>query len=541
MVQGRSRVAWDYSSLVKIVSGGNYGRVIELQDGSLAAVAGGRGGAQFTISKDRGATWSVPRIVAPDREGISMSVPEIIQLRNGNLLLSYNPRPRAEKNVNPNLLYGMRVRISENLGRTWSKEIKVYDAGMTKASGCWEPFTMEMPSGEIQLYFANENEYFETNEQNITMCRSTDGGRTWSAGETVSFRAKHRDGMPSVLYLEHSGESILAIEDNGYASRPRRMTPTIIRTKDDWKSGFVSAESDMREAPLVEELLPMDNGAAPYICKSRTGEILLSYQGSENRDVPISKFGIKTNDNSQEMFVAVGDRDGRNFINKTTPFRLPLGPDGVFPENGRGYQGLWNSVASMSDGVVWAVSSTNGFPQTGGGVYGMKGYMIGDIEAQEPSKRVKIDGEMKEWSCDYPDIVVAHELGMQLFGYVTADRDGVNILFKVCGAKSDRDLKDGVEVCFAAGGERFAFTLQGGAKSPKGVEYASGYDKQSKSYVMECRVPAKELKAIGAESSVSLSVTLCERVKSGVVHTESIVHSNDDPTTWIKIKSLNFK
>ena len=40
--------------------------------------------------------------------------------------------------------------------------------------GCWEPAMLQLPVGEIQLFFSDEGIYTKTDEQNISMLRSFD-------------------------------------------------------------------------------------------------------------------------------------------------------------------------------------------------------------------------------------------------------------------------------------------------------------------------------------------------------------------------------
>ena len=121
-------------------------------------------------------------------------VPDLIQLSDGTIIVAYNPRPSAPYTTGRK--FGIRCKRSVDNGATWSDEIFVNDARHTFEDGCWEPSMLELPSGELQLYFADEGPYTSSNEQQISLCRSFDGGKTWSAAQKVSFRAGYRDGMP---------------------------------------------------------------------------------------------------------------------------------------------------------------------------------------------------------------------------------------------------------------------------------------------------------------------------------------------------------
>lgn len=547
VLNSRSRIAWDQSTLVKVFQPGNYARVIDTGNGNLIAVAGAvSGGVGMSRSTDYGVTWSAATVIAPtpDTKMTKMSVPEIMKCRNGNLLLTYNPRP--ETGSDPEYRYGIRARISEDNGASWGEEISVYDAGTSGQDGCWEPNTIELPDGEIHCYFANEYDYPNNNDQNISLCRSLDGGLTWSEREIVSYRSGHRDGMPVALYMEDTGEIIVAIEDNGWYDN--RMQPTIVRTSDNWADGTVNANSSRREYALAEKLPTVDNAAAPYICKGKTGEIILSYQGTEGRDVPMQSNGVKSIDFTQEMFVAVGDESGRGFTNKTTPFNLPLGPE---EGDKSGYQGMWNSVASLSDGTLYALSSlgTDGnvsTDKTKRGVWGMKGYLLSDIYPQK--KDVSIDADMSDWSGEAPSIVVAHELASNLYCYMAKNDDRLDILFEgktntVAPTYGPDEIKDGFEFVIAGQDSGNIMRLSvpfdgsiyvnGSLRLPKGFDYAK--NSEGDNFVFECSIPKTFFDELGLEGLLAVNMTLYDSGDSGV-DSETVANADaEDSSTWLGI------
>lgn len=353
------RILWDRSTMTRVFTPGNYARMIQLTDGTLAAVAEAQGGTRFARSTDGGETWSAPIIVAERANNISMAVPEILQLRNGNILVTYNPRPGRP--YTPDRKFGIRAKLSSDKGETWSDEIFVYDAQHTFRDGCWEPVQIQLPSGEIQLFFANENDFTESDEQCISMCRSTDGGHTWSTPQTISFRSGHRDGMPVPLILEDKGEIILAIEDNGVPGYVK-FRPSILRTTIDgsWSDGTIDGDSPRREDPFASPPDTSFNYAAPYIRRLASGEVMLGYQGSEGRP---------DGENFQQMFVWIGDQSGRNMRYKTAPFALPAEK-----------QGNWNSLSVIDGNVAVALTSSN-LMSRGNDIWMIKGYPTEEIEA----------------------------------------------------------------------------------------------------------------------------------------------------------------
>nr|WP_232325337.1 family 43 glycosylhydrolase [Pedobacter panaciterrae] len=335
-------IEWDYSTLKKVSSSAagerycGYARMIQLHDQSLVAVYEADGNVVSVKSADLGATWSAPVSVAKRADGTNMSVPDILELKDHSLLASYNPRPY---DISPSRKFGIRTKKSYDGGLTWTDEKLLYEAGYEFKNGCWEPSAIQLPNGEIQLYFANEGDYLNSDEQNISMLRSTDNGLTWTKkAEIVSFRAGKRDGMPVPLLLNNGKEIVFAIEDNGFDT----FKPYIIRNslKDNWAS-TIDAGSSNRSYALADKIDDKIYAGAPYLRQLKTGETILSYQGTEGRTNKME---------FADMKVVIGDDQARNFNRKSTPFIIPANKSC-----------LWNSVTILNDNTIVAVASTNAY------------------------------------------------------------------------------------------------------------------------------------------------------------------------------------
>ena len=162
--------------------------------------------------------------------------------------------------------------------------------------------------------------------------------------------------MAVPIYLPHSGEIVMAIEDNGIRGT---FKPVIVRTRKNWKDGFVSGNDERREEALTERCA-VDNSVyagAPYLIRLGKKHTLLSVQSTEGRNGHGHKFA--------NMQVYVGNRDGRNFCNRSTP--MPhLSEDG---------NALWNSLAQIDDKRVIAVMTVRGMERGKNGIW----TTIGDI------------------------------------------------------------------------------------------------------------------------------------------------------------------
>lgn len=340
-VTDTSAIQWDKSTLVKVAAPpqgkpyAGYARLLELNDSRLLCVYEADGSIWQVISNDYGKSWQGAKIIAEREEGVNMAVPDILKLKNGSLLLMYNPRPY---DIDPSRRFAIRVKISRDNGLSWGAMQEIYKAGYQFENGCWEPSAIQLPDGTIQLYFANEGIFTTSDEQNISMLSSDDNGLSWSsAPQVISFRAGKRDGMPVPLLLKGSQRIAVAIEDNGLGNfKPYIITNTLA---EGWKT-TVDAGSPNRIYAMSN---PVDNkvyAGAPYLRQLSSGETILSYQGTEGRA-----------DNRLEnavMKVMVGNNLAQNFSGRTEPFNIPAGK-----------AGLWNSITILKDDTIAALTSTN--------------------------------------------------------------------------------------------------------------------------------------------------------------------------------------
>ena len=361
-----SRIVWDLNTKKTMISGGNYARMIQLQDNTLLGVAEANGGISIARSTNMGETWGASQRIAAHREKLNLCVPDVIQLRDGTILVGYNPRPTQP--YSEDRKFGSRVKRSTDNGYTWSDEINIFDARHYFTAGCWEPVFLEMPSGEVQCYFANENDFPDSHDQTISMCRSFDKGVTWSEPTVVSYRPGARDGMPAPILL--NDEIVVIIEDNGWPGRNDFMATTV-RTKiaDNWYGGHVPAVSDNRNY-IFETMPPVSmNSAAPYLRKLPWGETVASFQSNENRP----SGGEYVN-----LGIVIGDTNAKNFKAKSYPFSISE------------YQhAIWNSVSVIDTGVIVAVASI-GLANSANDAVIMKGYPI--RKAKASFSNIIVDG-----------------------------------------------------------------------------------------------------------------------------------------------------
>ncbi|MBR4994506.1 MAG: exo-alpha-sialidase [Alistipes sp.] len=338
-------IKWDATSL-RHICGGVYARIKSVGD-DFALVYSAGPTAYIRWSSDECKNWSEPKEVAR-AEGYNYTNCELLALKSGRLLYMWNARPQTET-----LPYKIMAAISDDCGKSWSEQT-LYIADTSFSNGCWEPVALELPNGEIQLYFANESPYRQSDEQEITMLRSFDGGDSWSEPETVAMRKGSRDGMPVPLYLPTSKEVVMAIEDNGLRGK---FKPVIVRSADGWHDGCVGGDDPRREEALKEvwQLHDTIYAGAPYLISIGDKHTLLSVQSTEGRKGHDHRFA--------NMQVYVGDNEARNFRNGTAPM----------PELDADGSALWNSLCAINSHRVIAIMSVSKAPAGKNGIWVVEG------------------------------------------------------------------------------------------------------------------------------------------------------------------------
>lgn len=540
-VQG-IRIAWDYSTLKKVSAAetgaryNGYARMTQLRDKSLVCIYEADGSVIAVRSADAGVSWSGPVVVTAKQNGFNMAVPDILELSDGSLLVCYNPRPYE---INPSRRFAIRTKKSYDGGATWQEDRLLYEAGYQFENGCWEPSAIQLPDGEIQLFFANEGPYTYSDEQNISLLRSKDNGLTWTNNpEIVSFRAGNRDGMPVPLLLQNGNEIVFSIEDNGSGN----FKPYTIRSSiaDNW-SAPVDANSPNRNYALADKINDYVYAGAPYLRQLPTGETILSYQGTEGRTNKLE---------NAEMKVVIGNSEAQNFNRKTSPFSIP--------EN---KSGLWNSLSVLDDNTIVTLTSTNAYSATGNTeVWMIKGHVVPELAAAQNT--IAVDGAQEEalWSEHFP-VFIGRKSQTQVASQVAYDNQFLYVISsikdgKVVSDSQNPENNDGITIQVDAtnksyevpGSGVFSFFLSAdnklivkegndgkwvALKNPGGIKYAS--KASGTSYVQEIAIPwalAGGKPASGAR--IGFNVILTESTGKGSPDYKENISSNDEnqPYTW---------
>ena len=127
-----------------------------------------------------------------------------------------------------------------------------------------EPHACQLPNGDILVAIRFQNK--ATNIQTIYLCRSTDGGKTFSKAEPTGW-----DGLPPHIYVTSKGAVVIS-----YGCRHK---PTGIRARISYDNGYTFGE----EIVLRDDGLDWDLGYATT-AENAQGQMVTVYYMKEIDD-----------------------------------------------------------------------------------------------------------------------------------------------------------------------------------------------------------------------------------------------------------------
>ena len=370
-------IVWDKPVLV---SGwcSTYGRVHRLNDGRLMCCYGNTWNSYARFSSDNGRSWSAAKTVVPwtgEKTGtcVRMDNPEFVQLsstnpyKSGRIIYAVNERvntavttEEGNTSYKPEYPFHISITVSDDNGESWSPLKRLYSS--SSRNGCYEPFVLELPDGRVQIYFADESPY--SGYQNISVMESGDGGDTWSDKRIACYSYNLRDGMPTATIL---GDNIyLAIEYIGSSSE--RFHPQVIceSLQDNW-SGIVYKTSPKRFFPFRTSLASTTvYTGAPYLIQTEN-YFVLSYQST--------KGSVGDSDSAHAVMEVQLCPKSEMSDGKFTSMRSATRPLRIDQSTGCG---KWNSLCSLGDDSVLAITSTGGtgHESSAGFLYVIKGKIV---------------------------------------------------------------------------------------------------------------------------------------------------------------------
>lgn len=535
------RIAWQYNRQ-RYIGGGSYGRAIRLDNGKYVMVysTGGSniGGNNYIRWQEQPyGDWSEATVTRAQDEYHTNKNAEIIELKDGRLMYAWLHRTNYENSQGPSKIM---AAYSSDGGKTWQNEQVIYTATDTYGLGVWEPAMIQLPTGELQIYFANEASA-GGGTQNISMRRSYNGGRSWQPGtEIVSYRSGSRDGMPVPVYLKDRKGIAVAIEDPGFMGT---FKPMVVHTDaaDNWTSGTVDGNSAHRWSIFAssKDYLPSEVYCGqPYLIQLSTGETVYSAASGEDRNPD-------TSDTHGRMAVYVGDSDARNFIARSFPF--------PFVEN-TGARAIWNSIMQYNDSTLMAVCTVEGNVEQSG-IWTNEGKIIRPIASMQT-------GTERKWDSLPHELFIGAESQAEACIRSLWDNDSIYFRFEV----KDRQLNlsdnmhetDGVEVFISTVEPTSArkynqYRLRVDAKGRVEKQYGSGarwiaddavntcghVETGADGYTIVVAVPWQEIGGKPAGEELYCCYQLHNTDKTGgktATVDETLSGSDiDDATTWMRM------
>ena len=381
------RVAWDYSSLQRLAEEGSHPVVIRVSADSLFAIYEYQQSIYGVISNDNGVSWGSPFTLfektshqgTHDEHTITfdnlMTQPTAIKLSNGDIVIacgvtfSYT----VETVVTEFPAAILTRRIASN--GTLEPILEAY-----RNFGCESPSFLELPNGDLQLYFSNGTVaqtldvisstglLATIGEQKIDMIQSHDRGATWSSyigefgpdgiekrwtgSKTIAFRSDKINRSPSASILDD--KIILAYADN----RNVTFKPYVIRTPvvNNWPYP-INGDSPDREYALYEILPNKYFMGEPSLLVLPTGESLLAYETDANR-----------NKTCETLEVAISDKESLNFTKTNRPLDFMLD-----------IRAINNSLMLFDDNIILASMTSNLGSSPNNAPWLIKGHVMNDL------------------------------------------------------------------------------------------------------------------------------------------------------------------
>ncbi len=243
------------------------------------------GNSIYYITSDDLESWSAPQFLFEYKSDgdVKYASCDAIVLDNGDILAFCSYRTLNDYANNPDK-NGIVMKRSRDNGLTWSNEERVY------VGTNWEPYALQLASGEIQVYYTNTYCYYDVADisdasTGTAMIRSFDRGYTWTSdlstpysGQIVSQTATriagdfqlYSDQMPSAIEMLGTGKIMLALETRLNKEHEYRIT--LSYSSDNWSTPLSNTE-----AGPSEKITNAWTGAGPSLRQFTSGEIVCSY------------------------------------------------------------------------------------------------------------------------------------------------------------------------------------------------------------------------------------------------------------------------
>ncbi|MCM8532196.1 MAG: glycoside hydrolase [Lentisphaeraceae bacterium] len=294
--QSYKRIDWDLTSK-EFVTAANEVSGLKLEDRVLIVYE--KNG--FLCSKFfdvEASTWGEENEILSPAD-FAVSTPSLVKMKSGLLVCAYSEQPFEDFKSQH---FTIKVMTSKD-GVDWSEPVLAYKAGNNFKTACWNPTIVEQPNGTLNVFFADEFPYGSGMEQNISRVKSSDDGKTWGEVEPILFRPGNRDASPFAVKI--NGSIRLALVRLTDTKKPDVSPKVEMVSLDKY---FTPGEKLARWKPFIRSLDFDVTINSPKISLLDSGDSLLSVEIDEGRK------------DSLEMAVYVGDKESKNYSEKSLPF-----------------------------------------------------------------------------------------------------------------------------------------------------------------------------------------------------------------------------
>ena len=155
---------------------------------------------------DGGNSWqTIGEVTRGPSNANDIDNPYVLQLPSGRVLCAFRNHSK-DPSTGAYTYFRITVAYSDDLGKTW-KYLSTPASEPGPVNGNWEPFLRNAQDGSLQLYYSREN---SAADQDTLERFSTDGGKTWTAPQTISGAGiTSRDGMFENWGFSLNGHSLL--------------------------------------------------------------------------------------------------------------------------------------------------------------------------------------------------------------------------------------------------------------------------------------------------------------------------------------------
>lgn len=206
---------------------------------------------------------------------VLFSSADAVVLSNGDILAFASFRLNAGYKLNQ-LNNGIMMRRSSDNGQSWTDPEVIY-RGTT-----WEPFPLQLESGEIHVYFTSSDP--NKGDSGTALLRSNDNGESWeNVGKIIrqlsgtatdgSGDNIYTDQMPSAVELNESGKIAVALESR-FSSK---YNISFAYSDNNWADAALTGDET---GPSERKNSVYTNEAAPYLKQFRSGETVLTTNAS---------------------------------------------------------------------------------------------------------------------------------------------------------------------------------------------------------------------------------------------------------------------